>query len=71
MCLCVCETHLAVGLRMLYLQDELSLDALGAVDALHRGVGATVLDGGPLEVDHSLKHGHHKVPVHKKVGVTI
>lgn len=54
-----------------HLQDELLLDALRAVDALHLGVGAAVLDGGSLEVDFPFEHGHHKVPIQEGVGLAI
>lgn len=70
---CVCHScHLAsfVGV-VLYLQDELGLDALGAVDALHRGVGAAVLDGSPLKGDLPLEHGHHEVTVQEGVGLAV
>lgn len=54
-----------------HLQDELLLDALRAVDALHLGVGAAVLDGSSLEVDFPFEHGHHKVPIQEGVGLAV
>ena len=53
------------------LQHQLFLDALRAVDALHFGVRATVLDEGSLEVDFPFEHGHHKVPVEQGVGLAV
>lgn len=53
------------------LQNELLLDALRAVDALHLGVRAAVLDDRSLEVDFPFEHGHHKVPIQEGVGLAI
>lgn len=53
------------------LQDEFLLNALRAVDPLHLGVRAAVLDNGSLEVDFPFKHGHHKVPIQEGVGLAI
>lgn len=53
------------------LQNQLLLDALRAVDALHFGVGAAVLDDGSLEVDFPFEHGYHKVPIENRVGLAI
>ena len=70
-CVChSCNWASFVGV-VLYLQDELGLDALGAVDALHRGVGAAVLDGSPLKGDLPLEHGHHEVTVQEGVGLAV
>lgn len=54
-----------------YLQNELVLDAVGAVDAFHHCVGAAVLDDRSLEGDFPFEHGHHEVPIQQGVGVAI
>ena len=53
------------------LQDQLLLDALRAVDALHFGVRSAVFDERPLEVDFPFEHGHHKVPIQQGVGLAV
>lgn len=55
----------------IHLQDEFLLNALRAVDSLHLGVRAAVLDDGSLEVDFPFEHGHHKVPIQEGVGLAI
>ena len=54
-----------------YLQNELFLDAVGAVDALHFCVRAAVVDDGSLEGDFPFEHGHHKVPIQEGVGLAV
>lgn len=54
-----------------HLQNELLLNAFGAVDALHLCVGAAVLYDSSLEGDFPFEHGHHKVPIQKGIGLAI
>lgn len=54
-----------------YLQNELLLDAVGAVDALHFSVRAAVVDDGSLEGDFPFEHGHHEVPIQEGVGLAV
>ena len=54
-----------------YLQNELLLNAVGAVDSLPLRVRAAVLDDGSLEGDFPFEHGHHKVPIQEGVGLAI
>lgn len=59
------------GASSSYLQNELLLDAISAVDALHFRVRAAVLDDGSLEGDFPFEHGHHEVPIQEGVGLAI
>lgn len=54
-----------------YLDNDLLIDAVSAVDPLDDVVRATVLDDGVSHFDFPFEHAHHKVSVEHELSVAV